>query len=187
MIKKLDDIANIQFGVYDKPQSKGKIKYLLGKHFDENGNLLETVTDSFIASDSKNAQNLLQSGDILLAGKGFRIFAWQYTSEMGSAVAASLFYIIQPNPTIVLPEYLTIVLNSAEVQHQIQIFGSGTSIFSIRKKELVELEIPVPPLDVQAKIGKMGALLQKEMQLTQQILQKKKAIFDAAISKTINQ
>jgi restriction endonuclease S subunit len=187
MIKKLVDIADIQFGVYDKPQAQGKIKYLLGKHFDENGLLLDAITDSFIASDSKNAQHLLQAGDVLLAGKGFKIFAWQYTPKMGDAVATSLFYIIKPNPTIILPEYLTIVLNSAQVQHQIQIFGSGTSIFSIRKKELVELEIPVPPLEVQSKIAKMGALLQKEMQMTQQILQKKKAIFDAAISKTINQ
>ena len=83
MLQKLGNIAEIQFGSYDKPQEKGSVKYLHAGHFDK----LYKPTKfekSFIELDGKNDKFLLQPNDVILAGKGHRTFAWAYNELIGA-------------------------------------------------------------------------------------------------------
>jgi len=183
---KLGNIADIQFGLHQKSQASGEIKYLLVRHFDEN--LKPTLFEgSFISNDdARVGRAMLEPNDVLFAGKGFRQFAWAYDKSLGTAIASSVFYVIKPDPSIILSEYLAITLNSDRMKHVLKAIGLGATIPSIPIKELREIKIPIPPMEDQRKIVEYAKLHQQEIAITQQLLQKKKEIFKSFIKKAID-
>ena len=132
---KLKEIANIQFGYYGQPSKDGTIPYLQAKHFNEFGQFIGD-NDAFLKEDSKAIGSLLQDGDVLFVAKGFRFFATLYKEEFGKAIASSIFFILRPNKTRVIPAYLVSVLNLPKNLLHFQQSGAGSSIPSIRKNEL---------------------------------------------------
>ncbi|PKB18826.1 restriction endonuclease subunit S [Flavobacterium sp. 5] len=184
MQKQLKDIATIKFGFYVKSLEKGFAKYLQAKNFDDFGNLQSDI-DSFVNLDNKNESHLLEDGDVLFVGKGFRNFAWTYNKAMGPAIASSIFYVIRPKKTKVNPEYIATLFNSQKYQSQFQSMGAGSSIPSIRKGELESIIIDVPDLDLQNKIATISALHSEEIKLSNQIIENKKALFQGIINKIV--
>jgi hypothetical protein len=87
----LKNIATIQTGVFAKPISKGEIVYLQSKHFDENGELSDTLYPDLIA-DGKIEKHLLRKGDVLFSAKGTRNFAAICENENISSVASTSFF-----------------------------------------------------------------------------------------------
>lgn len=184
MKKTLKDIANIKFGLYVKPTEKGFAKYFQAKNFDDLGNL-ENEIDSFVNVDNKTESHLLEDGDILFVGKGFRNFAWTYNKEIGPAIASSIFYVIRPNKQFVNSNYITTLFNSQKYQSQFQSMGAGSSIPSIRKSELESIFILIPELETQNKISSISALHSEEIKLSNQIIESKKALFQEIINRII--
>lgn len=177
---KLSDIANLQFGYYTKPRDNGDVAYLQAKHFDDWGNQTDQV-DTFIQINDKQERHLLEDGDILLVGKGMRNFAWTYYKEFGAAVASSIFFVIKPDRTKVIPEFLTTFFNMPRTQEYFQTLGAGSSIPSIRKSELEAFTIDLPSLDIQQKAVTINQLHQKNMELSRQIIAEKQKVFQAVI------
>lgn len=186
MKKKLSDFTRLQFGVYDKPKDKGDAAYLLARHFDEWGNQNREV-DTFTQISRKNEMHLLTDGDIILAGKGQRNFAWTYHQEFGPAMASSMFFVIKPDTTLVIPEFLTTVLNMPQTQSHFQTLGAGSSIPSIRKSELEAFTIQIPSLELQEKAIAIKQLHYKEMDLSRQIIAEKQKVYQAVIKNLIYQ
>ena len=184
MQKQLKDIANIKFGLYVKPLEKGFAKYLQAKNFDDYGNLQSDI-DAFVNIDNKNESHLLEDGDVLFVGKGFRNFAWTYNKSMGPAIASSIFYVIRPNKQKVNPDYITTLFNSQKYQSQFQSMGAGSSIPSIRKGELESIIIAIPKLEIQNNIATISALHSEEIKLSNQIIEHKKALFQGIINKIV--
>jgi restriction endonuclease S subunit len=184
MQKQLKDIANIKFGLYVKPLEKGFAKYLQAKNFDDFGNL-QSYSNAFVNIDNKNESHLLEDGDILFVGKGFRNFAWTYSKTLGPAIASSIFYVIRVNKSKVNPEYITTLFNSQKYQSQFQSMGAGSSIPSIRKGELESIIIAIPNLEIQNNIAIISALHSEEIKLSNQIIENKKALFQGIINKIV--
>jgi len=180
----LKDIANIKFGIYAKPLEKGFAKYLQAKNFDDLGNIQEDL-DAFINLDNKNESHLLEEGDILFVGKGFRNFAWTYRKSMGPAIASSIFYVIRVTSANVNPDYLVTLFNSQKYQNQFQSMGAGSSIPSIRKGELESITLPIPRLELQNNIATISILHSEEIKLSNQIIEHKKSLFQGIINKII--
>ncbi|MCB0837774.1 MAG: restriction endonuclease subunit S [Bacteroidetes bacterium] len=183
-MKKLSHITNISFGFYHKSAENGDIPYLQVSQFDERG-MLNGQFESFLPANPQIEKNLLKDGDILLAGKGFRNFAWEYKQKLGPMIASSIFFVIKPDFSRVHPGYLTVFLNLPVTQARFQILGAGSSIPSIRKGELGELKIPLPTLDKQKTIAGMYELHQTELALMDKIIEKKKNLFFGAVQKMI--
>ena len=186
MIEKLSQLAIIQFGYYDTPSEEGGIHYLQAKHFDDAGEFT-LFDESFIPLDEKSRKHILQPGDILLAGKGYRLFAWQYEGEPGPAVASTLFFVIKvKNNQQILSEYLTTFLNLPPTQTYLRQLGAGTSIPSIRKNELSELAVPLPDLTVQQKVAQIQALHQRETTLLTNLIAEKQLLVENLINQLIH-
>lgn len=183
-ITKLGEIADVQFGLYQKKQKEGNVKYLTSSHFDNylNPTLFE---NSFVNLKSKDNKFLLKPNDIVLAGKGQRIFAWAYQEEFGDVVPSSLFYIIKTDSNKVNGHYLASVLNSSRKQYELTLLGSGTSMVSITKKELLDLEIPLPSIEEQDKIVKILNLLDEEINITSNMLDKKRMLKQGVLNKLL--
>jgi len=184
MIKKLGDIAEIQFGPYEKGLAKGSIKYLLASHFDEVYQLSK-FESSFISGEVDSEKKLLQKNDVILAGKGQRTFAWAYEDSYGPCVPSSLFFILKTDEEVVLGKYLTYFLNSERVQNTLKLIGAGGTIPSIPKKELKQIKVSIPSIARQRKIIEMAKLVEEDVMLTQELLNKKKAVQRTVINKLI--
>ena len=171
-------IALIQTGVFAKPVKEGQIVYLQSKHFDENG-ILKSSLYPDLKAGSISEKHLLQNGDIIFAAKGTKNFAALYESlpagQAGKnkpAVASTSFFVIRLNEDFqdkVLPEYLTWYLNSALSQNYLKSQAVGSSIVSISKSVIDELELSIPDLDTQKAILIITHLRNAERKLQQQI------------------
>ncbi len=181
----LKDIADIQFGYYAQSSNEGTIPYLQAKQFNEFGQLVNDF-DTFLEDDSKIKDNLLEDGDILFVSKGFRFFATEYKMEFGKAVASSIFFVIKPDRTKLLPSYLVTVLNLPKNLAHFQQLGAGSSITSIRKGELADFTFNLVSLDEQHKISSLRELYLKDIEITQKLIKQKQTLFQAVLSKTIN-
>lgn len=182
---KLSDIAQLQFGLYTKPSDEGNAVYLQAKHFDDWGNQTEKV-EAFVQVDQKNETHLLEEGDIILVGKGMRNFAWTYDKTYGPAIASSIFFVIKPDRSRVIPEFLTTIFNMPQTQAYFQTLGAGSSIPSIRKSELEAFTVKLPSLELQQKAIAIKKLHYKDMEISNKIISEKQKVYQAVIKNLIS-
>jgi restriction endonuclease S subunit len=167
----LKHIAFIQTGIFVKPTKEGQIVYLQAKHFDETGILRSSLYPD-LKAESISEKHLLQNGDIIFSAKGTKNFAALYESKNQPAVASTSFFVIRLNENFqdkVLPEYLTWYLNRASSQNYLKSQAVGSSIVSISKSVIDELELSIPNLNTQKAILRITHLINSERKLHQQI------------------
>ncbi len=176
-------IANIQTGVFAKTELEGEVVYLQAKHFDEQGQL-NTMLHPDLKLDKLIERHLLQPGDVLFAAKGTKNFAACYESDDLPAVASTSFFVVRIQDSYrskILPRYLTWWLNHPNALTYLKGRARGTSIVSISKSALEELEIYIPDMQTQETILKISALRHHELQLKQQL----EALREQLIQQTI--
>ena len=135
--------------------------------------------------DNKIEKHLLQEGDLLFAAKGLNNFAVVYHTYIGKAVASSSFIIIRLTDKSITADYLAWFIShnkKVKLLHQQQL---GTTIPSISMKQLAELEIDIPSLEMQETIVKVQRLREKEKMLTQQLQHYKDKQIQFQLSKAI--
>ncbi len=170
MKKTLNNISSIQTGVFAKPKADGDVVYLQARHFDEFGKLNIELHPDLNRSDIK-AKHLLLPGDILYAAKGTKNFATLYEAKNIPAVASTSFFVIRIESSIenIMPAYLVWFINHPDTQALIKKQAMGSSIASISKGVLEELEISIPTLETQKLILNIASLREKENALKTQI------------------
>lgn len=185
----LKQIATIQTGVFAKTVPAGSIVYLQAKHFDEHGTLNATLHPD-LNPDPFIIKHLLQPSDILFAAKGTKNFAACYESKNLPAVASTSFFVIRMHPELdnkILPDFLVWYINHQRVQKFLKDRAIGTSIVSISKIVLEELEITIPNLTTQKAILKIEQLRSDEKKLKQQIESLREQQIQQQIINIINQ
>ncbi len=141
--------------------------YLQAKHFDENGILRSSLYPD-LKAENISEKHLLQNGDIIFAAKGTKNFAALYESKNLPAVASTSFFVIRLNEDFqdkILPEYLTWYLNRTSSQNYLKSQAVGSSIASISKSVLEELELSIPDLNTQRAILNITHLRNSEKNL----------------------
>jgi restriction endonuclease S subunit len=164
----LKHFTNIQTGLFAKPDGVGQLVYLQSKHFDANGQLHAVLHPDLVA-DSISEKHLLKDGDVLFAAKGTKNFAAVFENHNEPSVASTSFFVIKQTDKKVLPQYLAWVLNNRTTQTLLKGQAIGTSIPSISKQVLENLEIAVPSIETQKSILKITKLRNKEKSLKQEI------------------
>ncbi|GAA0878168.1 hypothetical protein GCM10009119_11360 [Algoriphagus jejuensis] len=164
----IKDITSIQTGLFAKPSGTGELVYLQSKHFDENGKLLGELHPD-LPADGISEKHLLKHGYVLFAAKGTKNFATVYEDHNKPAVASTSFFVIKLYDKKVMPEYLAWFLNSQSTQTLLKGQAIGTSIPSISKHVLENLEMPVPSIEKQKAILHLTTLRNKEKALRQEI------------------
>ena len=164
----LGHIANIQTGIFAKPVSKGEIVYLQSKHFNENGQL-HALLHPDLKADKIAEKHLLRTGDVLFAAKGTKNFAAVYENHNEPAVASTSFFVIRLSEKNILPEFLVWLINHPVSQKILKGKAIGTSIVSISKRVLEDLEISIPALQMQQAVLQITNLRNTEKKLQKQI------------------
>jgi len=136
----------------------------------------------YIHEEDVKDRALLQPNDILLAGKG-NIFAVQWKGEVEPAVASGTFFVLSLKSREVLPEYLIWYLNSAGAQKQFAEHVKTTTVPHMRRGALDEIEIPVPPIEIQKAIVEAGRLMQEAKRLNNELIEQKEKTLDYLLLK----
>lgn len=183
MVQQLKDIANIQFGLYGKPAPQGDVIYLQGTNFLAYSR--HSAFNTFLSQADVSPNHILQKDDILIAAKGSRNTAIKYDGSFGPAVASSLFFIIKPDVSKILPDYLTTFLNDMRTQNLLRTLSGTTTVPHISKKDLAEIIIPIPSMEQQKKIVSIMEQWQQEKKITRQLLRKKELLYSTLFNQII--
>ncbi len=118
--------------------------------------------------DSISPDLLLQAGDVLVAARGTRNTAAVYNLALPQAIAGAQFFILRPAPGV-LPAYLAWFLRSEPVRQHFDTRRNGSHIKLIQRSDLAEIEVPLPPLEVQQCITQVAALIEQERTISERL------------------
>ena len=94
-------------------------------------------------------------GDVLVIARGQEHRAYYIDEDLPNTLVAFSFYILRPDPSLILPGYLAWWLNQPRVQAQINAASRGTGISYVSRQALEKLRIQVPTLTVQRDIERI--------------------------------
>lgn len=175
----LGQAAQIHFGLQAKYHPDGELKYLRANDFD---GLLNFKHQSkfYIKQEDYSPKQiqkaLLCENDIIMAGKGSNKFALPYQTNFGKCIPSSVFYIIRLSTPEILPQYLCTFINSKPTQDHLKRHSKGATVETISIRQLKTLKIPVPPIETQKNIIQLAENLKLNIEITQQLLQKKQQL-----------
>ncbi|WP_338360074.1 restriction endonuclease subunit S [Yeosuana marina] len=162
---KLQNICHISTGVYVKTERIGDVYYIQARDFDKYLNL-ELGLKPEIYSGNINNNHYLKSGDIIIAAKGFHHFAFTFKEQVMPAVASSMFIVLrQIDRNKAIPDFITWYINHPKTQTHLSRVSKGSSLPSINKSIIGELEISIPSLEKQELILTISKLRVEESRL----------------------
>lgn len=131
---------------------------------------------------SVGEKHLLKEGDIVLSSRGGTV-ARTITRDILPAVAASSVFILRPLAPEMNTRFVTRYLNSQSGQADISKIISGAYIKTIRKADLAEISLPLPPVSTQQSIVQLGEAIDRHRDLIRLKEQLLGNIYDQAIRK----
>lgn len=117
-----------------------------------------------IAPTGKTERYEIHSGDVLFMSRGSRNRAWEVQSVAKHTIAPVSLFIIRPANDMDAG-YLAWYLNQPPAQTSIDQIRTGAGAPIVQRSAFAQIEILVPPLDVQRKIAELGTLLAREQEL----------------------
>ncbi len=162
---KLSDIAEIKTGITFRNRLldnlDGEIEVIQMR--DINSDLTISNRLVRISNEQIKPKHFLQPGQLILLAKGKYTKACMIEASEKKRVISSAFFSIRIKPNQkVLPEYLQWFLNLPLSESYFRSNASGTSMFSLPMSVLKNLEIAVPPMEVQEKIVQLVNNREKE-------------------------
>ncbi|MGP9632080.1 restriction endonuclease subunit S [Halomonas sp. AOP43-A1-21] len=176
----LDEIAEIRTGYsFRKAAQPNTSSGLLGLQISDLRGM--TVVDpsrlAFIEWPGRGSPPVLQQGDVVIAAKGSENYASVFLGKDQNIVPSSQLLILSAIDIERLsPAFLCWLLNYPETQHKLSELQAGTKIYSMSKKALQQLKVPIPDLDAQEKILHLSQLFEEEQRLTQALLNNREAM-----------
>ena len=129
---------------------------------------------------SKNmSKHLLKKGDILFSNRG-TFFSIVYDGKYPT-IGSGGFFIVRINNKKVLPEYISLFLNSDMAQKVFLKIQESMTIPALTRNQVANIEIPLPPITKQEELIQFEDLQKKEYDLMQNLLSLKKQRFNAII------
>lgn len=179
MIAKLQEISDIKTGITFRNRLldniQGEVEVIQMKDVGMDC----TISDRLmrVSGDLVKEKHLLQPGSIIFLAKGRYTRACLITDPSRRWVVSSAFFSLRvKNPIRVLPSYLQWYLNLPLAEQYFRTQASGTSMFSLPMSVLKNLEIPVPPPEIQQQVVKIVETRQQE-RVALQLLEDKRDEF----------
>ncbi len=136
--------------------------------------------DAFRIDPGRSVERfLLRPGDVLFMSRGTRNVASWLEAIPEATLAATSFYVLRPGPKID-PGYLTWYVNQPGMQRKVAEIRTGAGAPIVQRHALRELEIPIPPLEEQQRIGALGVLIAREQALLLELQRKTDVLRDVA-------
>ena len=187
---KLEMMATVRSGlVLGRKQSKERSEYrypLLNLRCVQTDGTVDTsMCEVFHSTEYLNPEYLTHAGDIVI-----RLTA-PYTAVLITAalegfVIPSSFIVVRSKKDMLLPEYLTWLLNSQISKKQIYDGAATNMLGGIKPRFFAEVDIDPMPTEQQRAIAQLSALAQQEAKLLRELAAEKEKYYDLTINKIYN-
>lgn len=194
MYKKLSEMADIVSGYTFRGSIendiKGNIFVLQAKNISANQDILNT--DGFVTISDKSLRNpyFLEHNDILLVSRGSGAGSFRsaiFASDDKNVMPSSSVHVIRIKDVTVLSKYVCLYLNSLDGQKALSQIVTGASyIQSILVKNLIDLEIPIPPVHTQKSIIALHENITDQERIFKRKQEIQKNIINASFTNLIN-
>ncbi len=189
---KLRDLGQIHSGYISrsKIESSADGSHYLVQAKNVDGDNLTCVTKAMIKFHPSLSRTdlLLKKDDLLFMARGVHNFTVRLESLPGPALAAACFFIVRVSGSDIAPGYLGWYLNQDPVtRYLVQYSGRGVHMPVVRRAVLENIEVPLPPLDVQTGIAEINLLMARELSLLRRLGLKRKELITAACLKALRQ
>lgn len=161
-------------------------KMLTLKSFEQDGWINTNELEIFKSYEDLDDKYLTQLGDVIVRLSNPYTAVTISESDEG-IVIPSLFAIIRLEKEYILPEYLSIVMNSEVVRKIYTRSSVGSTIQTIKTSVLKDLQILVKPIAIQQKINEVYRLIVKERILLEQLLKQKDLYNKQIIQELLNE
>ncbi len=184
-IRNLTEIQlGYQFRSKPKGDEQGSVKLIQIKDILPNRSGISPKEALRFEPERDTTKQILQEGDVLFMGKGSAPFACTVSGLAGPTVAGGMFFILRPDTQRVLPDYLAWCLSRKETLRTLTIAsGTGVAMPVIRRSELEQFSIPLPPLEIQQRIGELQRLSREEKNLMNELIAQKEILMRAVCNK----
>lgn len=173
---KLGEITDIHSGYLFKKESKVDPKKgyyaIQPKDLDRAGRIVWPNYQTSVTNEPQPVHYLRKSDVLFLSKMNPRPVLVEADPEHSNTIASSHFFIIRPTSNQILPAYLYWFLNQQDTKKFIRSVAAGSSILNVKKSDLQEIEIPLPPLEMQKRISELAQLTDRYKQLQQMIVEK---------------
>jgi len=184
------EIANIRTGyTFREPTASKETSEVLGLHIRDirDSTVIDPDRLSSIVWQGKDELPALQPGEVVFAAKGNYNRAALFLDQERKVIPSNQFLVLSVKMEDCLaPEFLCWILNYPATQRRMAEFQSGTSIFSISKKALGALSIPLPPMQIQKQILHLDALLEQERLVTEAVLANREKQVQGAVQQLLS-
>lgn len=152
-MKRLKEIAEVLSGILPPKGPDLDAAYVQIKDLrDPGGDLLRGP-----APRAKRATKIAPD-DLLVPSRGDEITAFRPGPHLIGAFVGLDVYLIRPARRHVYPDFLLVALNDLHTIRQLKASATGGALPRIPKQALEDVLVPLPPMDEQRSIGRIGAL-----------------------------
>ncbi len=185
MRRKIKEIADVQVGVYAQTTAAANAIYIQVGNYSSDKELCENIKPS-VEIEGRRQNFFLNKGDLLFAAKGSNNFCAVFQALDCPAVASSSFLTLRiKDKSTVLPEYVCWYINLDATLKYLRSEAKGTGIPSISKATLEELEMPVPPMEIQLTIAEIARLQSDAQKLQSKIMAIHQQLIEYKLKKAI--
>lgn len=161
-------IAGYTFRKAIKPDIDGNIYVFQAKDLIQAEPFRSVGTLTRISHDIPEYTGHLKQNDVLLVARGMKSGSFRSTVfdiNDTNVLASSSVHVVRITTDNVLPEFLSLYLNSKEGQDALSGIVTGSYIGALPRKELEKIKIPIPPLQKQKTLIQLYQNIKEQEQL----------------------
>lgn len=129
--------------------------------------------DDFTSVEEVDDKYVAKSGDVIIR-LSFPFTAAVVDEKIEGTIITSLFAILKSRNNLLLPEYVTILLNSEWMKKQYTRDASGSALQMIKTSTMKDYDIAIPEVEKQKSIIEINQLMCKELMLLENLTEKKR-------------
>lgn len=187
MLKKKQTLKNIAsiitgytFRTAIKRKGKGYLLILQSKNIKDDIIIFDQELTK-IAHKTTRSTSFIKNNDVVIGSRGsFRSAVIKTNKKI---LASSSVYILRLTSKQILPEFLSLYLNSIQNKKYLLRITTGSTIKSILKSDLESLKIPIPTLSVQKNLIKLYQNQKNQSKLLKEKLTINSHILEGALQK----
>ena len=160
-----------------RPDPKGAYRLVRIGDIADHGEIEQADFPRISPNESISDEQILRQGDILFPSRGTRTTAATYRLDLENPIVGAQFFVIRTKKEA-LPEYIAWYLRSETSRQHFEQRRKGTYVQLIQRADVAELEIPLPPMNVQHAIAEMAKFQHQETTLVKQIADLKEQLLE---------
>lgn len=189
-IYSLKEIADIRTGYSFRsklePDVDGNALVVQLKELSEK-NTIDISTAVRINMSDISENYLLKKGDLVFRSRGMDSTAAIMDITSDNIILSAPFQRIRLRDAMaIMPQYILWYINSKKSQTYFSTNKTGTSVSMISTAVLADLPVVIPTLEIQKRIVEISILSEKEIELQEELIRKKRLLTESVLLKTLD-